>query len=447
MAIIETEVWKKDPERNGVLVFDSQRKAQDVFDDLKAHLKADGRLPDEYFSFDSRGVWGNGALFPKDGEILCNVNYGGSEGIYIDISVKHHVGMTEDEKRNAPPGQTHKSVIEHFATGKTLGDSIDDLDKMNLVAASVMAAFYGSEREVKERYAQIENGEAEIVYPTEAQRRIYEAITAKSEQKPKTGQEEKRNIEGYEEKLCIEIAGRYVVLAENPDAPMPYLVCDISYNNILRLEERHNPIVSDDFLEAMRDFVDHVDTLLATLEKERLESGLPLQKLTAAECLPGSLNADWEGKLLIIKPEILAPEYRSAEHQLVECTGGFGARANARGTKVFARDLFGKKECYYYRDQIAGIADLSKLPEWAMKIIKENELPQQSEAPQQANGDVKQQSETPQQAKDGVKPESKKPATLQEKLGDAKKKAADENATRKDGQSNKPNKHKETEVK
>jgi hypothetical protein len=49
MPIIETETWVKHPEKPGVLVFDSQRPAKDVFNELEAHLKADGRLPDEYF--------------------------------------------------------------------------------------------------------------------------------------------------------------------------------------------------------------------------------------------------------------------------------------------------------------------------------------------------------------------------------------------------------------
>jgi len=43
-----------------------------------------------------------------------------------------------------------------FASGKSPGDNIDDLDKMHLAASSVNAAFYGNEKEVRARYAMVE---------------------------------------------------------------------------------------------------------------------------------------------------------------------------------------------------------------------------------------------------------------------------------------------------
>jgi len=158
MPIIETEIWKKNPDRPGTVIFDSQRKAQDIFNELEAHLKADGRLPDEYFLFDARSNWKDGALFPRDGEIVCNVNYGDSEGIYLDISVRYSKKVYEYHGESAASGYVDRVVTEHFATGKTLGESIEDLDKMNLVASSVTAAFYGSKQQIQERYARIESG-------------------------------------------------------------------------------------------------------------------------------------------------------------------------------------------------------------------------------------------------------------------------------------------------
>ena len=87
MAIIETEIWKAVPGRPGRVIFDRQRPAQDIFDELKAHLEADGRLPDEYFLLDSK--WESGAPFPRDADIFSIVGFGGSEGIYLDISIRH----------------------------------------------------------------------------------------------------------------------------------------------------------------------------------------------------------------------------------------------------------------------------------------------------------------------------------------------------------------------
>ena len=165
MPIIETEIWKRSPDNPRALIFDSQRVAQDIFNELEAHLKTEGRMPDEYFLFDAHGNWKDGALFPRDAQVLCSVNYGGSEGIYLDISVQYEKEVYEYSRENGVLGWHKRTVIEPFATGKTLGETIDDLDKMNLVASSVTAAFYGMEAEVKERYAKIERGEIMPPYP------------------------------------------------------------------------------------------------------------------------------------------------------------------------------------------------------------------------------------------------------------------------------------------
>ena len=163
MAIIETEIWKKNPDKPGTVIFDKSRVAQEVYDELVTHLKADGRYPDEYFLMDY--AWKDGVLIPRDADILCNTNYGGSEGVYINISLRYEKDVYEYNKASGEGEYKKRMVTENFATGKTLGDTIEDLDKMNLVASSVMAAFYGMEREVRERYAQVESGEIKPPYP------------------------------------------------------------------------------------------------------------------------------------------------------------------------------------------------------------------------------------------------------------------------------------------
>ena len=176
---------------------------------------------------------------------------------------------------------------------------------------------------------------------------------------------EKRIIEGYEEKFSIQLTGRDVVLAENPAAADSYLICNIKWNNLLGLEERYDGVVTNDYVEAMREFVNRVGDMVTTLESERKKSGLPIQTLASADCIQDSHNTDLTDNLIIIKAESLAPEYRSAEHQLALCTGGFGARPESRGRAVYVEELYSGKNCRYNRHQIAGIADLSKIPEWA----------------------------------------------------------------------------------
>ena len=163
MPMIETEVWKNHPEKPGMIIFDKQRVAQDIFYELETHLKADGRMPDEYFLLNHN--WRDGKLFPQDADIISSANFGANEGIYLDVSVRYKKEFPEYNKATSTVEHKMREVVERFATGKTLGDTIADLDRMSLVASSVTAAFYGMKRELLERYAQIESGEAVRQYP------------------------------------------------------------------------------------------------------------------------------------------------------------------------------------------------------------------------------------------------------------------------------------------
>ena len=107
--------------------------------------------------------WNEDTLFPKDADVLCNVNYGGSEGIYLDIYVRYEKDVYDESNTTRSRGWYKKNVNEHFATGKTLGDTIEDLDKMHLSASSVMAAFYGRKSQVQERYENIIKGNEESI--------------------------------------------------------------------------------------------------------------------------------------------------------------------------------------------------------------------------------------------------------------------------------------------
>jgi len=229
---------------------------------------------------------------------------------------------------------------------------------------------------------------------------------------------EKRNIEGYIERFSIDLAGESVVIAENKTNDYPYLVCNIKRDNPLGIEERYNGSVTGNYNEAVREYTQRVETLLVALEQERRSSGLPFHTLTAKDCIPNKRTADWENKLIIVKADILAPEYRSAEHQLVLCMGGFGAKANARGNAVYVKELFSGKECRYDRYQIEGLANPRKMPDWVDEKLMEyaKDGKQAISADSAAKTTAKPQQKT--------KPAAKKKPSLQEKLDDAKNKAA-----------------------
>lgn len=66
---------------------------------------------------------------PRDANFFCKTDYGGSEGIYLDVFLEWY----EDSQRKT----------EHFMTGKTLGESGADLDRMFLISAAITKAFRG----------------------------------------------------------------------------------------------------------------------------------------------------------------------------------------------------------------------------------------------------------------------------------------------------------------
>ncbi len=127
MKTIDLELWEPNPEKPGFLRYAGQPVAEDVFRELEQRLTETGFLPDEYFLLSPE--WEGGRKIPKAADIFCATDYGGNEGVYVDVCLK----WREDGK----------SVIRSFATGKTLGESGCDLDKMFLTASAVTKAFHG----------------------------------------------------------------------------------------------------------------------------------------------------------------------------------------------------------------------------------------------------------------------------------------------------------------
>ena len=135
MKQIEFERWEPDAENPRRLKYAGQRTAEEVFHELEARLDSVGYLPDEYLLLDIR--WQNGREMPRDANFFCKTDYGGSEGIYLDVFLEWY----EDSQRKT----------EHFMTGKTLGESGADLDRMFLISSAITKAFRG-DNSVHARY-------------------------------------------------------------------------------------------------------------------------------------------------------------------------------------------------------------------------------------------------------------------------------------------------------
>ena len=147
MKIIEFDKWKPSADDPRKLEYDGQRMAQEVFEELKHRLEGTGYLPDEYFEM--RDKWENGREIPRDADLFCTVDYGASEGVYVDVYLKWY-----DEEQQ-------KSVTEKFITGKTLGENGNDLDRMFLTASAITKAVHG-DHATHARYMEISGVEEDI---------------------------------------------------------------------------------------------------------------------------------------------------------------------------------------------------------------------------------------------------------------------------------------------
>ena len=145
------------------------RSAQEVFEELKHRLESQGYLPDEYFLLDYE--WENGRKVPENAGIFCTTDYGGSEGVYLDVYLKWC--------------ENGKSITKGFITGKTLGESGNDLDRMFLISSAITKAFHG-DHAAHARFMEIGGvedgtGGAVVHLSAEEQRTIIEALVEQRE--------------------------------------------------------------------------------------------------------------------------------------------------------------------------------------------------------------------------------------------------------------------------
>lgn len=174
----------------------------------------------------------------------------------------------------------------------------------------------------------------------------------------------KRMIETYEVKNTIHLAGGEVVLAEDHTAAEPYMVCDCSWDNPFNVDTYTNLMVSTDYLEVMKEFLDRITLRVEQIEQERHHRGISPVPLTKEDCLPDSHRSDYTNQIIVIQPEKLNPAARTADHQLLLATGGNGCNPEARGTAVFCTNLFTGESMRWERHHIAGIIHPDRMPEW-----------------------------------------------------------------------------------
>ena len=179
---------------------------------------------------------------------------------------------------------------------------------------------------------------------------------------------EKRMAGDYEIIHAFYIGDKEIVIGENVNAPGDerYMCAYCEKNEILGLYS--DLWVSDDFCEIAKIYADR---LSEQAEKTRVAlftpkfQGIDTTPLTKADCVPISSDDNLNGKIVVIKQDVLRQEYRRSTNQIKLCTGGFGASPNSRGSACFCVDLYSGKTNRYERQDIMGTLQPEQLPQWA----------------------------------------------------------------------------------
>lgn len=184
---------------------------------------------------------------------------------------------------------------------------------------------------------------------------------------------EKRMAGDYVIIHAFHIGDREIVLGENPASKgNDRYMCAFCQNNGL-MAGYTEMMVSKDYPELARLFGERV---AEQAEKTRIDlngpkiQGIPNEPITANGCEVIGYQHDLRGKIVVIKPEVLRPEYRRATSQLQLCTGGFGASPNSRGTACFCTQLYSGKSSYFERSDILGVIAPENLPKWAKHYLE-----------------------------------------------------------------------------
>ncbi len=191
--------------------------------------------------------------------------------------------------------------------------------------------------------------------------------------------QEKRMAGDYVIIHALHIGDREIVLGENPASKGDdRYMCAFCESNSL-LASYTEVMVSKDYPELVRLFGERV---AEQAEKTRIDlngpklQGIPNTPMTTEDCEVIGHQDELKGKIVVIKPEILRPEYRRATSQLQLCTGGFGASPNSRGTACYCTQLYSGKTSCFRRNDILGTIEPEKLPKWAkhyLEIVRQAE--------------------------------------------------------------------------
>ena len=160
---------------------------------------------------------------------------------------------------------------------------------------------------------------------------------------------EKRMVQNYEITQGIRIGDQEVVFGVDEKSKMPYFCAFYVSNDILG--SYRECMISDDYVEMTELFAERVKAQCVKTREKQEKVTVPREVITADMCF---------------KAEVLRPEYRSADYQLIYVSGGNGASGKSMGSACFHTNLYSGERGRWERYDILGWEVKPEcLPEWA----------------------------------------------------------------------------------
>lgn len=184
---------------------------------------------------------------------------------------------------------------------------------------------------------------------------------------------EKRMAGDYTILAGLRVGDQEVVIGENREAASGerFLCAFCQQNEIMRLYG--DCMVSDDYLEIAQLFAKRIEEQAEKTRAEFQKLAPPeadITPLTKEDCDPITREDQILNKVIVIKADVLRPEYQRATHQLKLCTGGFGAYGRSRGSACFCTDLASGRKSRFERMDVLGTIEPDKLPQWAKEGLE-----------------------------------------------------------------------------
>lgn len=195
--------------------------------------------------------------------------------------------------------------------------------------------------------------------------------------------EEKRMAGDYEIIHAMHIGDREIVIGENQaELDGQFYMCAYCQSNGL-FAVYNEVMVSDEYAEIVKLFGQRVTEQAEKTRQELFKpkfQGIENAPLTARDCNVIDYNDDLHNKVVILKPDALRREYRVATHQILFCTGGFGASPRSRGSACYCVNLYTGETDRYERMDVLGTMSVDQLPQWAKLGLEQYQQKQRNKA-------------------------------------------------------------------